>query len=185
MIDIEKNKVNSILIIKLRGIGDVILSTICIKNLLKEFPNAKIDYLTEKPSKEALSNINELNQILVLDRKSNKKKIRTLLDIRKNKYDLIFDFFTNPTTAIMTFLSGAKYRVGFPYRGRKYAYNIYGPSGIYTYSTSANVSPGQLTITFLDNQKQIISGTFYFNVLDHNGDTVKITNGRFDMHYTQ
>lgn len=64
-------------------------------------------------------------------------------------------------------------------------YNIYGPSGIYTYSTSANVSPGQLTITFLDNQKQIISGTFYFNVLDHNGDTVKITNGRFDMHYTQ
>ncbi|WP_426669156.1 DUF6252 family protein [Mucilaginibacter sp. McL0603] len=42
---------------------------------------------------------------------------------------------------------------------------------------------GQLMITHLDTIKQIVSGTFYFNAVNTNGDTVKITNGRFDMHY--
>ncbi|MFI5137512.1 MAG: DUF6252 family protein [Sphingobacteriales bacterium] len=65
------------------------------------------------------------------------------------------------------------------------AYNIFGPSGIYNYYTSANLASGLLTITYLDSQKRIVSGTFYFNVLNNTNDTVKITNGRFDMHYTR
>jgi len=44
---------------------------------------------------------------------------------------------------------------------------------------------GELSITKFDAIKQIVSGTFYFNVLDNTGDTVKITNGRFDMPYTR
>lgn len=64
------------------------------------------------------------------------------------------------------------------------AYNIFAPAGIYNYYTSANLN-GELRITTLDTVKQIVSGTFYFNVLDHNGDTLKITDGRFDMPYTR
>lgn len=124
---IDKNRVKKILVIKLRGIGDVILSTVIIKNLLNQFPNAKIDYLTEKPSKAALSDIKEINEILLLERKSNWQKVKLIRSIRKRNYDLVFDFFSNPTTALITFFSGAKYRVGFPYRGRKYAYNLFGP----------------------------------------------------------
>jgi len=45
-------------------------------------------------------------------------------NIRKQKYDLIIDLFGNPRTALITFLSGAKYRFGFKFRGRNYAYNI-------------------------------------------------------------
>jgi lipopolysaccharide heptosyltransferase II len=124
---IDKKRVKKILIIKLRGIGDVLLSTVIVKNLLDEFPDAKIDYLTEKPGKLALSSINEINEILLLERKSALQKIKLIMEIRKRDYDLIFDFFSNPTTALITFFSRAKYRVGFPYRGRKYAYNLFGP----------------------------------------------------------
>lgn len=124
---IDKKKVGRILIIKLRGIGDVILTTGIIKNLKLEFPGAEIDYLTENPGKAALSGISELNEILILERYSNKQKIKLIMEIRKRKYDLVFDFFSNPTTALITFLSGARYRAGFPYRGRKYAYNLFGP----------------------------------------------------------
>lgn len=127
MILTDKN-IKRILIIKLRGIGDVILSTVILKNLINHFPGAQIDYLTEKPSKEALRDIPEINEVLLLDRKSILQKIKQILSIRKRRYDLVFDFFSNPTTAQITFLSGAKFRVGFPYRGRKYAYNIFGPS---------------------------------------------------------
>ena len=45
-----KSPVNRILLIKFRGIGDVILSTVVLKNLKARYPDAAIDFLTEKPS---------------------------------------------------------------------------------------------------------------------------------------
>jgi lipopolysaccharide heptosyltransferase II len=122
-----KNNIHKILIIKPRGIGDVVLSTIVINNLHKHFDNLQLDYLVEKPSASFLNSLPQINKVLVLERKSLKKKAILLLEIIRNKYDLILDFYSNPTTALLTFLSFVKYRAGFPYRGRKYAYNIYGP----------------------------------------------------------
>lgn len=51
------------------------------------------------------------------------------------------------------------------------------------FHTNSNVG-GQVSITHMDTIKQIVSGTFYFTAVT-NGDTVKITNGRFDMPYTR
>jgi hypothetical protein len=45
---------------------------------------------------------------------------------------------------------------------------------------------GQLTITYLNEEKNIISGTFYINLINTSceSDTLmKITDGRFDFHY--
>ena len=50
------------------------------------------------------------------------------------------------------------------------------------YDTNDNAT-GQLTITHLDTVRQIISGTFNFKAVGRAGDTVRITNGRFDVHY--
>jgi lipopolysaccharide heptosyltransferase II len=127
LIKFNKEKIAKILIIKLRGIGDVVLSTIVIDNLRKDFPNAKIDYLVEAPSQPGLEGIKNINKVLIFDRKRFWLKVLLILKIRKAGYDLVLDFFSNPSTAIITFLSGARNRVGFPYRGRKYAYNIFGP----------------------------------------------------------
>ena len=121
-----KNSIKKILIIKLRGIGDVVLSTIVFDNLRKDFPNAKLDFLTDPPSVPALSVLPFLNEVIKFDRKSILKKVGLVYEIRKRKYDLVFDFFSNPTTAQLTFFSGAKFKAGFPYKGRKYAYNLYG-----------------------------------------------------------
>ena len=49
-----------------------------------------------------------------------------------------------------------------------------------------NMITGQLTITHFDQQKQIVSGTFYFDAVETTkGDTVHVTDGRFDMNYAQ
>ena len=45
--------------------------------------------------------------------------------------------------------------------------------------------PGSLSITRYDSIKQIVSGTFWFYALTTKGDTIKITDGRFDMQYTK
>jgi len=125
---IKKSGINKILIIKLKGIGDVVLSTIVLKNLKTDFPEAAIDFLTEPPSVPVLEGLPQINKILLFRKKEKLSGFKTILEVMKNRYDLIIDFYSNPRTALITLLSLAKYRAGFPYRGRKYAYNLFGPS---------------------------------------------------------
>jgi heptosyltransferase III len=121
--DINFSEIKKILLIKLRGIGDVLLSTPVIENLRKRFPDAQIDFLTEPPSKDIISDNPFLSNSLIFGRYQ-KGVLKFILDLRKAKYDLIIDLFGNPRSAIMTFLANSKYRVGYSYRNRRYAYNI-------------------------------------------------------------
>lgn len=121
------NNINKILCIKPRGIGDIVLSTIVLDNLKAHFPSAKIDYLTEQFAKSAVENNPLVNKVITIHKKE--FPLKAALKIRKEKYDLILDLWSNPRSAQITFLSGVKYRAGFAYRGRKYAYNILATSG--------------------------------------------------------
>ncbi len=124
---IEKEKVRRILCIKLKGIGDVILSSIVLENLRKDFPGAKIDFLTERPSEPLLKGSPYINETIVLKKLSFPAAIAFYWGLIVRRYDLVLDLYSNPRTAMMTYISGARYRAGFPYRGRAYAYNLYGP----------------------------------------------------------
>lgn len=50
------------------------------------------------------------------------------------------------------------------------------------FATNSN-EPGILTITKFDYANQIVSGTFSFNAIKPNGDTFKVTYGRFDTKF--
>jgi lipopolysaccharide heptosyltransferase II len=119
---IIKKQINKILCIKPRGIGDVVLSTIVLDNLINYYPSVKINYLTEEFARPVLENNPLINKILTMGKSEFSFKVAWR--IRKEKYDMILDLWSNPRTAQITFFSGAKYKVGFAYRGRKYAYNI-------------------------------------------------------------
>jgi hypothetical protein len=59
------------------------------------------------------------------------------------------------------------------------------PSPLLMYTTDSVVT-GEMTITHFDQQKQIVSGTFSFDAVEITiGDTVHVTDGRFDMNFTQ
>jgi lipopolysaccharide heptosyltransferase II len=120
--EIDKSEIKKILCIKPRGIGDVILSTIIIDNLTAYFPGVKIDYLTESFVKPCIEDNPSINKILTMEK--TEFPLWVALRIRREKYDLLIDLWSNPRTAQITFLSGVKYRVGYSYRGRRYAYNI-------------------------------------------------------------
>ncbi|WP_366518820.1 DUF6252 family protein [uncultured Winogradskyella sp.] len=64
-----------------------------------------------------------------------------------------------------------------------------GASGKYLYNgdifDTDHENSGQLTITHLDLNNQTVSGTFFFDVIDQNGDLRQIREGRFDMQFTQ
>lgn len=61
-------------------------------------------------------------------------------------------------------------------------YTIYG--GIILDVTTSVDYQGQLKVNNFDEDNFIISGTFEFTVLDDDGNEIKITDGRFDMNYT-
>lgn len=125
--NISPEKIRKILCIKPRGIGDIVLSTIILENLKAHYKNASIDYLTEDFAKSSVENNPLVNNVLTMGK--TEFALKVALRVRKEKYDIILDLWSNPRTAQITFLSGVKYRVGFAYRGRKYAYNILATSG--------------------------------------------------------
>ena len=127
MSKIKREEIKKILCIKPRGIGDIILSTIVLENLKAAFPHSEIHYLTEEFAKRSVENNPFVSKILTFNKKYFVLSI--IRKVRKEKYDLVFDFWSNPKTAQITFLSGAKYRVGYEKRGRKYAYNFIGKAG--------------------------------------------------------
>jgi len=117
-------KIKHVLIIKLRAIGDVLLSTPVVENLKKEYPHLEIDFLTEKFAAEVLTDNPWITNIIPFSKKT-QSSFELIRLVRKRKYDVVIDLFGNPRTALITRLSGAKYRIGFPFRGRAYAYTDY------------------------------------------------------------
>ncbi|MEO8664287.1 MAG: glycosyltransferase family 9 protein [Ignavibacteria bacterium] len=120
---LEKDKINKILVIKFGGIGDILLTTPVLPNLKSYFPNSEINFLTLRHSRDILIDNPYLTRAFTYD-PSEDKSWCLIKNIRNQKYDLVIDLFGNPRTALITFLSGAKYRFGFKFRGRNYAYNI-------------------------------------------------------------
>jgi lipopolysaccharide heptosyltransferase II len=129
--------VEKILIIKLRAVGDVVLSTIVLDNIRAAYPVSRIDFLTEDSCKEVVLANPILNNVLSYERKEMAKlspwrrffrNIKFLNMIRHQHYDLVFDFFGNPRSALITWWSRARIRVGYNYRFRTYAYTDVVPS---------------------------------------------------------
>lgn len=116
-------KIKKVLVIKQSAIGDVVLATPVVENLKHNLPKAEIVFLTQKYCKEALTGNPYINKILTYDLALDSGWC-LIKNIRKQRYDMVIDLFCNPRTALITFLSRAKYKVGFRFRGRTYAYNI-------------------------------------------------------------
>ncbi len=125
--------IKKILIIKLRAIGDVVLATPVIENLRAAFPEATIDFLTESPSVPIVETNPYLTRVVEYPRQKWEKfsgRRRLILDLgflrhlRRQKYTLVLDLFGNPRSAFMTWVTRAPLRVGFDFRGRKFAYNL-------------------------------------------------------------
>ena len=136
---VDRSRIHKILVVKLRAVGDVLLSTIVTKNLRLAFPDAQIDYLTEPPSVDILTGNPFLNSVHVHDRVKLTGS-RLVRFIRNQRYNLVFDLFGNPRTALITRLSGARYRVGYRFRSRTYAYNIMAePRGALVHNTQFNL----------------------------------------------
>ena len=115
-----------ILVIRLQGVGDVILATPTVRALRKSFPEAQIHFLTYPINEPLLRHNPHLDRIILHPKKKAPllDKIRLIRGLRRERYDWVIDLAATPRTAWLTLFTGAPVRVGYAFRVRKWAFTF-------------------------------------------------------------
>ena len=114
----------NLLLIQLRRIGDVMMTTPAVRALRKAFPEASISFLTESPSDQVYKNNPHLDQLLLYPKNNSiLDRLKFYRRIRSQNYDCVIDFQGNPRTALLSRISGSGYRIGFDFKGRSWCYH--------------------------------------------------------------
>ncbi len=113
----------SILVIRMSGIGDVLWTTPLLANLRLAYPTAHIAYVVRTASALVLRNNPDVDEVLLFEHESIRWQLGFLRRLRRRRFDLSIDLICSPATAIQSVVSGAHTRVGFDFRGRKWLYN--------------------------------------------------------------
>ncbi|GAB4265074.1 MAG: glycosyltransferase family 9 protein [Deferrisomatales bacterium] len=113
----------NLLVIQLRQIGDVVLTTPIPRILKEELPGCRVAFLTEAPSHELLRENPWIDRVLVHARRGGAAhQLALARRLRRERYDAVLDFMANPRSALLAYLSGAPVRVSYPVRGRGLLY---------------------------------------------------------------
>jgi len=107
-----------ILLIQISAIGDVILLTPALRAIRRQFPNARFTMVTSAINQQLLKHCPYLDEMLTFNlkecAKSPVKFFRFIQSLRERRFDLAIDFEHWPRlTALLTYASGAKRRIGF------------------------------------------------------------------------
>lgn len=111
------------LVVQLRQIGDVVLTTPLPRILKEARPGCQVSFLTERPSHQLLEGNPFVDRVFVNDRKGSwRDTLRLGLSLRSEHFDAVLDFMGNPRSALLSFLSGAPRRISYPAKGRGFLY---------------------------------------------------------------
>lgn len=109
-----------ILVIQLRRIGDIIVTTPVVAALRTAFPEAEIDFLAEPMGEPVLRGNPHLTRFIPLRKED---FLKTCLEVRRRRYDWVLDFINTPRSAQLSLVSGASVRAGFDALGWGLVYN--------------------------------------------------------------
>jgi len=118
--------IRKILAIKLRHMGDVLLTVPAIRALKETFPQATISVLVNSGTEEVLEGNPIIDELIVFDSSIKKarivnrviKELRFLKEIRSKGFDMTVDLTSGDRSAIISFLSGARYRLAYNPKGK-------------------------------------------------------------------
>lgn len=115
-----------ILLIRLRLIGDVVLTTPIIRALRRAQPDARLTYLVEPSAAPVVARNPHLNDVIVSPLLGGTARLREdarlALRLRRQRFDAVIDFHGGPRSSLLTWLSGAPVRLGYTIKGRAWMY---------------------------------------------------------------
>ncbi|HEV8592469.1 MAG TPA: hypothetical protein VGQ55_10230, partial [Pyrinomonadaceae bacterium] len=114
--------VKRVLVVRLRSIGDTVLSTpslIALKNFL---PDAEIDILLEDWVAPILEGFDSIDNVITVS-KDGSSRLKTAWQLRRRGYDVAFNLHGGTTGTFFTYASGARHRVGYAEYQYSFLYN--------------------------------------------------------------
>jgi lipopolysaccharide heptosyltransferase II len=116
---IDWQNVRRVLVVRLRSIGDTVLSTSSLIALKRFLPEAQIDILLEDWVAPVLEGFTAVDNVLTVG-KDTKSRIKTAWQLRRNQYDVAFNLHGGTTATFFVRASGATHRIGY----KNYQYNF-------------------------------------------------------------
>lgn len=108
-----------VLLVQLRRLGDVVLTTALLEDLRRAFPHTPVDFLVGDRAAPLLEHHPLIRDRLIYDRQH---PIRTWRAVRRRGYDWIIDPQSSPRTAPLALFTGSPVRAGFAVRGWGWVY---------------------------------------------------------------
>ena len=99
-----------VLLIQLRRLGDVVLSTAVLEDLRRAFPDAQRDYLVGREAAPLIAGHPLIHERIVFDPS---RTVAMWREIRARHYDWVVDLQGSLRTALLTRASGARVRLGW------------------------------------------------------------------------
>lgn len=113
---------NRVLLIQLRQLGDILLTTPSIRALRLLYPDAQIDFLSHRMGRLILANNPDIDHLYTYSEDDSfSEKLALTWRLRSSHYNLVIDFMHNPRSALFSFVTRAPKRVAFTSR-RRWAY---------------------------------------------------------------
>jgi len=118
------------LIINPFGIGDVLFTTPLIKAIKDSIPDSQISYWCNERVAEVFKQDPAINNVFALSRgdlkkyfdvskiKGINKLVHLLFVVRRERFDVVFDFSLDQRYGLISKLSGIKQRIGYNYKHR-------------------------------------------------------------------
>jgi heptosyltransferase-1 len=114
-----------ILLIRLRRIGDIIMTTPAVALLKTRLPGASLTYLVEDPYRRLVEGNSHLDRILVIEKRQKFREFaKLILQVRAEGYDALLDFHGGPRASWITFFSGARLKIGYAIKPKGFLYDI-------------------------------------------------------------
>jgi heptosyltransferase-3 len=115
-----------ILLIRLRLIGDVVLTTPAIRALRRAYPEARLTYLVEPQAAPVVEVNPHLDAVVVAPLLTGLARWRADaalgLRLRREAFDMVIDFHGGPRSSWLALGTGAPVRIGYAVPGRGWMY---------------------------------------------------------------
>lgn len=115
-------KENNILVIQLRQLGDILLTTPVLREIKKENPECHLSFLSHPMGRKIITGSPYVDEHILYDEKEGfLKQVSFLRGLKNYNFDMVLDFMTNPRSALQTMATSAEKRISFS-SSRNFAY---------------------------------------------------------------
>jgi len=122
------SRVSRVLVVRLRSIGDTVLTTPSLFALRRFLPHAQIHILLEDWVAPVLDGSDLIDRVVTVPRDGTSARARVARELRAEQYDVVYNLHGGTTATLFTRATGAEYRVGFEHYRYARLHNHVAPS---------------------------------------------------------